>query len=284
MSATAEHTPGSQGDPDAPAAANAPAPAPDTARQKTAAPSGHTTRRTFAIISHPDAGKTTLTEKLLLAGGAIEMAGNVRAKGNGRRAKSDWMDIEKSRGISVTSSVMTFERDGITFNLLDTPGHSDFLRGHLPHPHRGRQRHHGHRRRQGHRGADPQALRDLPPARHPDRHLHQQGRPRGPRPVRTARRDRGKPAAAGRARRLAGRPGRPVQGLLRSGRQRLPSSPARGRVLGPARTVRRISTASTIRPSPPPSPATSSARSAIRQSSPPRATPISTRRPTARDT
>ena len=126
MSATAEHTPGSQSDPDAPAAANAPAPAPDTARQKTAAPSGHTTRRTFAIISHPDAGKTTLTEKLLLAGGAIEMAGNVRAKGNGRRAKSDWMDIEKSRGISVTSSVMTFERDGITFNLLDTPGHSDF--------------------------------------------------------------------------------------------------------------------------------------------------------------
>ncbi|NDV85785.1 peptide chain release factor 3 [Aurantimonas aggregata] len=87
---------------------------------------GHHSRRTFAIISHPDAGKTTLTEKLLLAGGAIEMAGAVRSKGNGRRAKSDWMDIEKSRGISVTSSVMTFERDGITFNLLDTPGHSDF--------------------------------------------------------------------------------------------------------------------------------------------------------------
>ncbi|WP_210315234.1 peptide chain release factor 3 [Aurantimonas sp. DM33-3] len=88
--------------------------------------SDHTTRRTFAIISHPDAGKTTLTEKLLLAGGAIEMAGAVRSKGNGRRAKSDWMDIEKNRGISVTSSVMTFEKHGITFNLLDTPGHSDF--------------------------------------------------------------------------------------------------------------------------------------------------------------
>ncbi|MEX6504906.1 peptide chain release factor 3 [Jiella sp. M17.18] len=87
---------------------------------------GFRTRRTFAIISHPDAGKTTLTEKLLLAGGAIEMAGAVRSKGDGRRAKSDWMDIEKSRGISVTSSVMTFEKQGITFNLLDTPGHSDF--------------------------------------------------------------------------------------------------------------------------------------------------------------
>ncbi|MBP0614360.1 peptide chain release factor 3 [Jiella sp. KSK16Y-1] len=84
------------------------------------------TRRTFAIISHPDAGKTTLTEKLLLSGGAIEMAGAVRSKGNGRRAKSDWMDIEKNRGISVTSSVMTFEKEGINFNLLDTPGHSDF--------------------------------------------------------------------------------------------------------------------------------------------------------------
>lgn len=90
------------------------------------AETGHRARRTFAIISHPDAGKTTLTEKLLLAGGAIEMAGAVRSKGDGRRAKSDWMDIEKSRGISVTSSVMTFEKNGITFNLLDTPGHSDF--------------------------------------------------------------------------------------------------------------------------------------------------------------
>ncbi|MFD2238492.1 peptide chain release factor 3 [Aureimonas populi] len=86
----------------------------------------HLSRRTFAIISHPDAGKTTLTEKLLLAGGAISMAGAVRAKGETRRAKSDWMEIEQNRGISVTSSVMTFERDGITFNLLDTPGHSDF--------------------------------------------------------------------------------------------------------------------------------------------------------------
>ncbi|MEP3280534.1 MAG: peptide chain release factor 3 [Stappiaceae bacterium] len=83
-------------------------------------------RRTFAIISHPDAGKTTLTEKLLLTGGAIRMAGAVKAKGEARRAKSDWMKIEQDRGISVTSSVMTFERDDIVFNLLDTPGHEDF--------------------------------------------------------------------------------------------------------------------------------------------------------------
>ncbi len=83
-------------------------------------------RRTFAIISHPDAGKTTLTEKLLLSGGAIHAAGEVRARGNARRARSDWMKIEQQRGISVTSSVMTFEADGLVFNLLDTPGHEDF--------------------------------------------------------------------------------------------------------------------------------------------------------------
>ena len=83
-------------------------------------------RRTFAIISHPDAGKTTLTEKLLYFGGAIHLAGEVKARGQNRRARSDWMKIEQQRGISVTSSVMTFESDGITFNLLDTPGHEDF--------------------------------------------------------------------------------------------------------------------------------------------------------------
>ena len=83
-------------------------------------------RRTFAIISHPDAGKTTLTEKLLLLGGAIHLAGAVKAKGERRRARSDWMKIEQQRGISVTTSVMTFERDGIVCNLLDTPGHEDF--------------------------------------------------------------------------------------------------------------------------------------------------------------
>src|SRR5262245_23942403 len=83
-------------------------------------------RRTFAIISHPDAGKTTLTEKLLLFGGAIQMAGHVRARGEQRRTRSDWLDIERARGISVSSSVMTFEYGGMVFNLLDTPGHADF--------------------------------------------------------------------------------------------------------------------------------------------------------------
>ena len=83
-------------------------------------------RRTFAIISHPDAGKTTLTEKLLLFGGAIQQAGAVKARGERRRARSDWMAIEKDRGISVSASVMTFEHNNLTFNLLDTPGHEDF--------------------------------------------------------------------------------------------------------------------------------------------------------------
>mmetsp|Transcript_9572 Transcript_9572/g.33954 ORF Transcript_9572/g.33954 Transcript_9572/m.33954 type:complete len:593 (-) Transcript_9572:243-2021(-) len=83
-------------------------------------------RRTFGIISHPDAGKTTLTEKLLLYGGAIHEAGTVKARSSQRHATSDWMEIEKSRGISITSTAMTFEYKGIQLNLLDTPGHQDF--------------------------------------------------------------------------------------------------------------------------------------------------------------
>ncbi len=83
-------------------------------------------RRTFAIISHPDAGKTTLTEKFLLYGGAIQMAGQVRAKGEARRTRSDFMQMEKDRGISVSASAMSFDYDGYRFNLVDTPGHSDF--------------------------------------------------------------------------------------------------------------------------------------------------------------
>ena len=83
-------------------------------------------RRTFAIISHPDAGKTTLTENLLLMGGAIRAAGAVRARGEQRRTRSDWMKIERERGISVSASVMTFEHDDCIINLLDTPGHEDF--------------------------------------------------------------------------------------------------------------------------------------------------------------
>ena len=83
-------------------------------------------RRTFAIISHPDAGKTTLTEKFLLYGGAIQLAGMVKGKRNSRHAVSDWMEIEKQRGISVTSSVMQFQYEGFCINILDTPGHQDF--------------------------------------------------------------------------------------------------------------------------------------------------------------
>ena len=83
-------------------------------------------RRTFAIISHPDAGKTTLTEKFLLYGGAINQAGSVKGKATAKHAVSDWMEIEKERGISVTSSVLQFEYEGKCINILDTPGHEAF--------------------------------------------------------------------------------------------------------------------------------------------------------------
>ena len=86
-------------------------------------------RRTFAIISHPDAGKTTLTEKFLLYGGAINLAGTVKGRKAAKHAVSDWMEIEKERGISVTSSVLQFNYEGFCINILDTPG---FLGGYLP--------------------------------------------------------------------------------------------------------------------------------------------------------
>ncbi|MBL8771475.1 MAG: peptide chain release factor 3 [Phenylobacterium sp.] len=99
---------------------------PEAANSRTGIAAQAARRRTFAIISHPDAGKTTLTENLLLAGGAIRAAGQVRARGENRRTRSDWMKIERERGISVSASVMTFDHDGLMFNLLDTPGHEDF--------------------------------------------------------------------------------------------------------------------------------------------------------------
>jgi len=98
----------------------------DTASNRPELPPEIARRRTFAIISHPDAGKTTLTEKFLLYGGAIQMAGQVRAKGEARRTRSDFMQMEKDRGISVSASAMSFDFEGYRFNLVDTPGHSDF--------------------------------------------------------------------------------------------------------------------------------------------------------------
>lgn len=102
------------------------APMLDTPKNRPALPAEIARRRTFAIISHPDAGKTTLTEKFLLFGGAIQMAGQVRAKGEARRTRSDFMQMEKDRGISVSASAMSFDFKNFRFNLVDTPGHSDF--------------------------------------------------------------------------------------------------------------------------------------------------------------
>ena len=115
-------------------------------------------RRTFAIISHPDAGKTTLTEKLLLFGGAIQLAGEVRAKANRRQTRSDWMGIERERGISVVTSVMTFEYGDCVYNLLDTPGHEDFSEDTYRTLNRRRFGDHGDRRGQRHRGAHAETV------------------------------------------------------------------------------------------------------------------------------
>ena len=101
-------------------------------------------RRTFAIISHPDAGKTTLTEKFLLYGGAINLAGSVKGKATARHAVSDWMEIEKQRGISVTSSVLQFEYDGLLYQYFGYSGTSGFLRGHLSYSDGSRFCGHGH--------------------------------------------------------------------------------------------------------------------------------------------
>ena len=214
-------------------------------------------RRTFAIISHPDAGKTTLTEKLLLFGGAIQLAGEVRAKANRRQTRSDWMGIERERGISVVTSVMTFEYGDCVFNLLDTPGHEDFSEDTyrtLTAVDFGGD---GDRRRQGHRGAHAQAVRGLPAARHPDRHLHQQDGPRDARSVRPARRDREDARARRRAAHLDDRP-RPLA------RRRLRHPPQPPDAARQGRAERSPSTAPTIRASPSFCPSTS-AREAIEE-------------------
>ncbi len=122
---------------------------PSTRKNQHVDPNGSiSSRRTFAIISHPDAGKTTLTEKLLLYTGSIQTAGSVKGKSSSKHAVSDWMDIEKQRGISVTSSVLQFSYDGYCVNILDTPGHQDFWKTPTARSWLGR-RGHGHRRRKG---------------------------------------------------------------------------------------------------------------------------------------
>ena len=118
-------------------------------------------RRTFAIISHPDAGKTTLTEKFLLYGGAINLAGSVKGKATARHAVSDWMEIEKERGISVTSSVLQFHYDGYCINILDTPGHQDFSEDTYRTLNGSRFCSHGNRRFQGCGGTDQKTVQGL---------------------------------------------------------------------------------------------------------------------------
>ena len=174
-------------------------------------------RRTFAIISHPDAGKTTLTEKLLLYGGAIQLAGSVTHAQSQRHATSDWMAIEQQRGISITSTVLQFPYQGHCVNLLDTPGHQDFSRRHLPDADRRRQRRDGARR--GASGIEPQTRKLFEVCRHaphPDLHLHQQARSPGARPVRAARRDRAEARHRRRADELADRRRSGLPGRLRS--------------------------------------------------------------------
>ncbi len=135
-----------------------------------------TKRRTFAIISHPDAGKTTLTEKLLLFGGAIHVAGAVKSNKIKKGATSDFMEIERQRGISVATSVMGFNYKDVKINILDT-GSRGFRRGHLSYPHRRGLGNHRHRRREGRRDADAQTDERVPHAQHPRDGLHQQTRP-----------------------------------------------------------------------------------------------------------
>ncbi len=147
-------------------------------------------RRTFAIISHPDAGKTTLTEKLLLFGGAIQMAGTVKGRKATRHATSDWMRLEQERGISITSSVMQFPYVGRADQLARHAGPRGLLRGHVSDADRGRQCADGHRRGEGRRDAHDQAHGGVPATHDADHQLREQARPRRARARRAARRHR----------------------------------------------------------------------------------------------
>ena len=190
-----------------------------------------TRRRTFAVISHPDAGKSTLTEALALHAKMISEAGAMHGKAGRRSTVSDWMEMEKARGISVSSTALQFKYKSAETEPNDDqrhqprrhPGSLRLLRGHLPGAHRGRRRRHADRRRQGPRAADPQAVPGVPPPRHPGHHRDQQVGPPGPDAAGTARRDpradRPDPDAAvlaGRHRRRLPRPAATRRGRRRA--------------------------------------------------------------------
>ena len=174
-------------------------------------------RRTFAIISHPDAGKTTITEKILYLGGVIREAGEVHGKAGTKKATSDWMTLEQQRGVSITSSVMQFDFKGLRVNLLDTPGHKDFSedtyrtliaadskRGDAIDAAKGVET------------QDAQALRGLPPQKNSDLHVCQQDGPRGQGAARAHRRRRNHSRHQVLSGDLADRHRRPLQGSLPS--------------------------------------------------------------------
>ncbi len=162
-------------------------------------------RRTFAIISHPDAGKTTLTEKFLLYAGAITSGGAVKAHEGRRAATSDWMEMEQTRGISITSTALQLPVPRPRTQPARHPRPPRLLRGHLPGAVGGRRRGDGARLRQGHRAPDPQAVRGLPVPQPAGHHVPQQARSTGDGASRAARPDRGADRPAADAGDVAGR-------------------------------------------------------------------------------
>ena len=142
-------------------------------------------RRTFAIISHPDAGKTTLTEKLLLYAGCFDVAGAVRGRKTQRSATSDWMELERQRGISISSTALSFEYAGASDQPARYARPPGLQRRHLPHVDRGRLRGDGHRPGQGNRGSDGEALSRVHDAKDSDHHVREQGGPARTRPLST---------------------------------------------------------------------------------------------------